>query len=382
MNVIIAKLFFLFASLLVVLNIFSIFHQNIKIDKHEEFIDNFQNFIKIKRLHQTNFVVDSSERNVDTHMRQIEAVSKGVQKNVERIKISSFVNSKENKRGSINVYYYVDICPDYDSYAVLWNTLFPKFPGVAKLFPNFDDANPILEGQARRMVGFIHPMQSDWYQFKIESRMGCELRLIASDGFEKDEIYDRFILHFGLYKEQIVKEDEKQKPYKPFIAQSKQVYLETGKVYLLDLIHVIPFYGFLHLKWRRKGQQEFTKIPSELLSTIYSAPKVTDILPNILYGGKTFTEKSKLLSNDRRNLFHRLPTVTASEKGVKHCDYRASYVPESVVPDHGVAYVQVDKVYPPNILIKHHNKNGYYDLYIDKETVFRVAKKFMEILGR
>ena len=144
MNVILAKLFFLSVSILVVLNIFSVFHQNNEIEKHEEFVDNFQDFLKTKRLHQTKYAVGgtSDEKNIDLRMRQKDQIERDG-KDIETRRTSSFLNGKENKRGSINVYYYLDICSDYDNYNMLWNTLFPRFPGQAKLFSNFDDLYPV-----------------------------------------------------------------------------------------------------------------------------------------------------------------------------------------------------------------------------------------------
>ena len=299
------------------------------------------------------------------------------------LKGDSFINPIRNVKGKINVYYYTDVCHYCDNFATKWNTLFPRFPARAGLLPNFYDEQPILNGKiSRRMIGLLQPDDSDWYSFLIESRMGCEVRLVESNTYQTNDVYDNFLLDFALQKEQILQEDDKREPYKPFKVQSQSVFLHKSKTYMLDVLHAVPLYGFLKLKWKKKNATEYNKIPDQLLSALYAEPEVTDRLPNITYDIE-YTSRTEYKEQDRRIFFYRTPTV-ALENGqtLRECDYTAGYIPKYFPPDHGVAYVKVDRLFPENILVKHHFEGGSYPLYMEKERAHKVVEKVMSLLGR
>ena len=287
-----------------------------------------------------------------------------------------------NVRGKINVYYYIDICHDYDNYATKWNTLFPRFPATAALMSNFYDESLITNGKiSRRMIGLLQPDISDWYSFKIESRMGCELRIIESDSYPIDNVYDNFLLYLTLQKEEILREDDKKQPYKAFTVQSQNIFLDKNKIYMLDVLHAIPLYGFLNLKWKNKRSSEFKRIPDRFLSALYADPKVTDRLPNVTYNLE-YTSKTEYMQQDRRIFFYQTPTIKIKKDILQECDYKPGYIPKSFPADHGVAYVKLDKLFPVNQLIRHHFKGGSYPLNMEKEQANKILQKVMSLLGR
>lgn len=231
------------------------------------------------------------------------------------------------------------------------------------------------------MIGLLQPDRSDWYSFKIESRMGCELRIIESDSYPIDNVYDNFLLYLTLQKEQIVQEDDKKQPYKPFIVQSQNVFLHKDKNYMMDVLHAIPLYGFLNLKWKKKSSSEYERIPDRLLSALYAEPTVTDRLPNVTYNIK-YTSKTEYLQQDRRIFFYQTPEVALENDTLQECDYQPGYIPKKFPPDHGVAYVKLDKLFPENLLIKHHFTGGSYPLNIEKEHANEILQKVLGLLGR
>ena len=332
MNVIVGKIISLI--FLIVWNVWVLLTQKYGQDISSEediFVDRFNEF-----LGQEN-QDEKQTRNVHHRLVQQNSIEGSMGRN-------SFLDSKELKHGFINVYYYIDICHNHDNYATKWNVLFPDFPAQAELQQNFyDDKIVTSDRVSRRMIGFVQPDITENYSFRIESRTGCEVRIIESPDFGKERNYDTYLLYFGLYKGQIQAEKMGNNPEKVYTVTSYEISLEKGKIYLIDIIHALPSKGFLRLKWKSRTEEHYRRIDRSLLTALYSKPKVTDILPKIKYD-VIITEKSELLAKDRRLLFHQLPTI--EQKPVKECEYRASYIPDRFPPDHGVAYVQVDKVYP------------------------------------
>ena len=404
MNIILGKLVFVSVSILLVWNILSmVSHHNIHHNVHSKskgkFVDRYMEFAQ--REAEENAEIDSKIQNSESLEIQEKSSRETVKlqtattttttttTTTEKTVISeeSFLDVAKNAKGKINVYRYVDICHDYDNYATKWNTLFPLFPATAGVRPNFLDETPLLEGGfSRRMIGFLHPEKSDWYSFLAEGRMGCEVRLIEGSFFPKNAIYNNFLLSFSIQKDQILKEDDKKEPYKAFKEHSKSAFLHKDKSYMIDVLHAVPAYGFLNLKWKTKDEREYTKIPNRMLTALYSKPSVTDKLPNITYNME-YTSRTEYMQQDRRIFFYQTQTIdltnsTSVPATLEECDYTASYIPDKFPPDHGVAYVQVDKVYPVNLLIKHHIKGGVYDLFMNNEDAQKVADKVMDLLGR
>ena len=150
---------------------------------------------------------------------------------------------------------------------------------------------------------------------------------------------------------------------------------------MLDVLHAIPLYGFLNLKWKKKSSSEYKQIPDRLLSALYAEPTVTDRPPNVTYNIE-YTSKTEYMQQDRRIFFYETPTVTLEEDFLKECDYKPAYIPKKFPPDHGVAYVKLDKLFPENLLLKHHFIGGSYPLNMEKERANKIIQKVMNLLGR
>ncbi|XP_066932285.1 uncharacterized protein [Clytia hemisphaerica] len=367
MNIIFGKIISMILTFLIIWNVWILMTQKDDQKKPSEkdiFIDRFDEFLA-QQDHDKKNIMNGRQGKLDSRVGSIGK--------------NTFLDSTHLKRGYINVYYYIDICHNYDNYATKWNILFPEFPAKAELQENFYDERIVnSERVSRRMIAFLQPDLTENYSFRIESQTGCEVRIIEGPYFGKERHYDTFMLQFGLYKGQLQAEKNTNKPGKVYTVTSHEILLQKGKKYLIDVLHALPGKGFLRLKWKCKKEEHYMKIDPSLLTTLYSKPKVTDILPNVKYDVRV-TEKSELLAKDRRLMFHQLQNI--EQKMVKECEYWASYIPDRFPPDHGVAYVVVDKVYPKDVLIEHHDPRGYYDLYIDEKTAMKVAKKFMGTLS-
>lgn len=375
MNVLIGKLVFISVSILLIWNITSMltYQRHHSLSSGNIFVNRYEEFLQQQQQQQ-----DEDKTKNNNKLYPMDPVLTESTTN----RVESFINSTLNVKGKINVYTYIDICHDYDNYATKWNTLFPQFPATASLMSNFYDKSTIMNGKiSRRIIGLLQPDKSDWYSFKIESRMGCELRIIESDQYPKDNVYNNFLLYLALQKEQILHEDDKKQSFKAFVKKSQNVFLHKDKIYMLDVLHAIPLSGFLNLKWKKKSSSEYKQIPDRLLSALYAEPTVTDRLPNVTYNIE-YTSRTKYMQQDRRIFFYQTPTVTLKKDFLKACDYKPTYIPNNFPPDHGVAYVNLDKLFPENLLIKHHFIGGSYPLNIEKERAHKIIQRVMNLLGR
>lgn len=349
----------------------------------ETFVKNFELVIQRKSGHRIHNFADFEEtsQNIPDHLIEIEPYkngraghNKGVTKQMTGG--DSFLNQTENLQGRLNVYYYEDICADYDNYALLWNNLFPNYPDRAKLFTKFEDEKLLLNGQSRRFVGFITPNKTDWYSFQLSARLGVEMILIDDDEFKKNKLYNNFVLRFGVYKPQIVKEMDPKLPEKPFISDSHTVKLFQGRKYLVDITHVVPVYGLLTLKWKTAKQKTYKSIPSSQVFSLYARPKVAYKLPNIKYIKDTTRNTKLLLENPK--IFVNIP-VLKSPSRLKECDYKPDYVPEKVQTGFGTWYIKVDNIFPHDPLVVDQNKEAKsYALFMDGEKALDVATRYVK----
>lgn len=288
----------------------------------------------------------------------------------------SFISSSENIEGHLNVYYYEDICADNDNFALLWNNLFPNYPGRAKLFTIFEDEKLLLSGQSRRFLGFIVPKKTDLYRFRLVARLGAEMILIEDSTFLKDKVYDKFLLRFAINKSKILNEIDPKLPEKPFVAESHAVKLKAGKKYLVDITHVVPMYGFLKLKWRAEMEEQFKTIPASEIFSVYAQPDVNKPLPNIKYI-TDISPNTKHLHEDAKNS-RNIPVLAHSSK-LKQCNYKPDYLSDKIEPGFGTWYIKIDKLFPRDRLILDHNPDAKpYELFMKKQTAVDIAGRFVK----
>lgn len=288
---------------------------------------------------------------------------------------NSFLQSKQNVRGRLNVYYFQDTCSDYnfdDVYSS--NVLFPHFPSNGGWMNHVEDEKLLTIGQARHVIGFLTPTETASYRFQLSTRLGAEVILIEDNSYPIDKTYDKFLLRFGVYNSQVLKENDPKFPENLFIAQSNLVNLEKGKFYMVDIIHAIPVYGMFKLRWKQDGGDAFEVIPPSQLYSLYSETMVDKQFPDIKY-----TSNHSIINNllkDPRNDLD-IPVIKTGMK-LKSCNYKPDYISDYIKPGYGTWYIQIDKIYPSDPLVIEHNKDAKkLDLFIDPKTANEIAEKYV-----
>lgn len=297
----------------------------------------------------------------------------------------SFLDYKLNQRGKVNVYYYVDICHDYDNYALLWNTLFPRFPNHSRIFKNIADDKMInYGGDSRRFVAFLTPEDGYWYSFQLNCIMGCELIITNSNEFQKDEVFDKFLLRFGIYKKDILNSinNLKKDPKEIVRKESKPVFLQGFQSYLIDVTHVSPHFGMVQVKWRKIGEKHYYEIHQDYLSSLYPDESVDIDLPNIKYMDDN--ENTVTLKNIPRNSFHKFPTIQSlGTSFLKNCNYVPDYLQGKLDASGWMSYIKTDKLFPSDKFIDHHHDKGTYDLFLPVDKGNKIPMLYIEkVLGR
>lgn len=293
--------------------------------------------------------------------------------NSDRPKISNKIS------GKVNVFLYDNICFDLDPKNMFWNALFPSHPANASMMSSLKDETLIAISTARRITGFISPIQTDYYEFEISSRSGCEFMLIENYNQIYGVSIDKFLLRFGLHKDEIIRDDSKLKPLELFKKRSnKTVLLTQGRKYLFDLTHAVQIYGRFEIKWKTIKEEHFHSIPSKVLSPLEILPNVNPQLPNIQY--LETSRQTQLLQTNTKNYFY-IRIQLNENLTMEECDYTPSYIPDKVAEGHGVGYVRLDLLYPRDEMIETHIPGGP-ELWIDNHTALNVVQSHLTLLSR
>lgn len=293
--------------------------------------------------------------------------------NSDRLKISNKIS------GKVNVFLYDNICFDLDPKNMFWNALFPSHPANASMMSSLKDETLIAISTARRITGFISPIQTDYYEFEISSRSGCEFMLIENYNQIYGVSIDKFLLRFGLHKDEIIRDDSKLKPLELFKKRSnKTVLLTQGRKYLFDLTHAVQIYGRFEIKWKTIKEEHFHSIPSKVLSPLEILPNVNPRLPNIQY--LETSRQTQLLQTNTKNYFY-IRIQLNENLTMEECDYTPSYIPDKVAEGHGVGYVRLDLLYPRDEMIETHIPGGP-ELWIDNHTALNVVQSHLTLLSR
>ena len=240
--------------------------------------------------------------------------------------------------GKVNVYTYHDVFTDHDNLNLYWNPLFPHIPRRGYFATKLEDDDWIQEIIARRFVGYLHANKSGYYTFKFDSSSPLDF-LLFNESFSKDHISLRLgQLSTGIQKSNV------------FRGVSKEIWLEQGKAYPIDLIHSCIGRGRFSLRWKNRNWPRFAAIGFCHLSSLHSNTSVFSSQPDsYVYTGCVPKLRRKFQNDSRMHFGSKIQLTSKSSKtGLETCAYKPSYLflGNKLLLYYGQQYLKKEKIYP------------------------------------
>lgn len=217
--------------------------------------------------------------------------------------------SESAGKGSVNVHIWRGLCcPKVNSLRQ-----YPLFPTLSKerLLRHTINSGPLGTWYGQRIMGFTHPPRTGNYTFHLDAHVYAELWLSKKSNTMEVELVAK-----------IAKKNKKTSVARPVSHTSRRMYLEKGKKYFFDVLHVMNGgmmqRDHVNVTWIVPGSQMHTEISRKCLS-----PLVTD--DTSFFSHKAMTERDDLLRAPR--------SVTDTElndddSGYDDEDYEGIVIPE------------------------------------------------------
>lgn len=200
------------------------------------------------------------------------------------LKTTKWLNALESSgKGNVNVHIWRGLCcPKVNS--LRQYPLFPTLP-KERLLRHTINSGPLGTWYGQRIMGFIHPPHTGYYTFHLDAHVYAELWLSKKSNTMDVELVAK-----------IAKENKKTSVTRLVSHTSRKMYLEKGKKYFFDVLHVtnggMMQRDHVNVTWRIPGSQMFTIISKQLLS-----PLLTNEAS--LSSHKAMTERDDLLRSPR-----------------------------------------------------------------------------------
>ena len=176
------------------------------------------------------------------------------------LKTTKWLHAMESARkGSVNVHIWRGLCcPKVNS--LRQYPLFPTLPRE-RLLRHTINSGPLGTWYGQRIMGFIHPPNTGYYTFHLVAHVYAELWLS-----EKSNTMDVKLVA------KIAKENKKSSVARPVSHTSSKMYLEKGKKYFFDVLHVMNGgmmqRDHVNVTWRIPGSQMYTEISNRFVSPL------------------------------------------------------------------------------------------------------------------
>ncbi|PFX12701.1 Beta-1,4-N-acetylgalactosaminyltransferase 3 [Stylophora pistillata] len=287
--------------------------------------------------------------------------------------------------GALNIHVWREVCGS-SIQNLRQNFLFPDYPD--EIFMKFSVVkfqitdNTIDYGQ--RIFGFLHPPQSDEYNFAIASDDESELWFSPSYDPEQKRLIAR------VYKEGVnawTKKDQLDK-YPEQI--SEHLMLSRDRKYYIEVVHKQGVaLGFVQVYWKRRIETDFYLVSSEYLSSHTNDVTVTeakDVLHSLLSENyhQDLELKSKSIDPERLH-FLSLPLIP-KDIYLPLCDLQSNYLSNGKVYRYqGRKAVQLSSVYPADessMLTNSGNSWSGPNKIADRDTVQAAMEEIVMSLNR
>ena len=273
--------------------------------------------------------------------------------------------------GALNIHVWREVCGS-SIQNLRQNFLFPDYPD--EIFMKFSVVkfqitdNTIDYGQ--RIFGFLHPPQSDEYNFAIASDDESELWFSPSEDPKGKRLIAR------VYNEGVdawTKKDQLDK-YPEQI--SEHLVLSRDRKYYIEVVHKQGVaLGFVQVYWKRRNDTDFYLISSEYLSSHINDVTVTeakDVLHSLLSERyhQDLELKSKSIDPERLQ-FLSLPLIP-KDTYLPLCDFQSNSLSNGKVYRYqGRRVVQLSSVYPADesTMLTHRNSRNWPNKIADGDKI-------------
>eukprot|EP00795_Rhopilema_esculentum_P015640 gene15640-6924_t len=278
--------------------------------------------------------------------------------------IAKTISTLGISNGKVNVYTYHDVFTDFDNLNLHWNPLFPHIPRRGFFATKLEDDDWVHETISRRFLGYLHANKTGYYTFKFYSTSPLDF-LLFDESFSKDKILLRLgQLSTGIRKSNV------------FRGVSKEIWLEQGKAYPIDLIHSCIGRGRFLLRWKERNWPIFAAIGFRHLSSLHSNTSVFSSQPDsYVYTGGVPELRRKFQNDSRIHFGSKIQLTSKSSKtGLEACAYKPSYLflGNKLILYYGQLQLRKEKIYP--------NDNANYkandvkmDRFLGEDTAKAVA---------
>ena len=176
------------------------------------------------------------------------------------LKTTKWLNALETGgKGKVNVHIWRGLCcPKVNS--LRQYPLFPTLP-KERFLRHTINSGPLGTWYGQRIMGFIHPQHTGCYTFHLDAHVYAELWLSKKSNTMDVELIAK-----------IAKENKKTSVTRLVSHTSSKMYLEKGKKYFFDVLHVtngdMMQRDHVNVTWRIPGSQKYTEISKQLLSPL------------------------------------------------------------------------------------------------------------------
>ena len=161
--------------------------------------------------------------------------------------------------GSVNVHIWRELCCSKVN-SLRQYPLFPTLP-KERLLRHTINSGPLGTWYGQRIMGFIHPPHTGYYTFHLDAHVYAELWLSRKSNAMDVELVAK-----------IAKENKKTSVARLVSHTSNKRYLEKGKKYFFDVLHVMNGgmmqRDHVNVTWRIPGSQIYTEISKQFLSPL------------------------------------------------------------------------------------------------------------------
>ena len=191
-------------------------------------------------------------------------------------------NSAQNK--GVNVYIWRGLC------CAKVNSLrqYPLFPTLPKqrLLRHTISSGPLGTWYAQRVMGYVHPPRTGYYIFHLDAHVFAEFWLGVKQSAQDVELIAK-----------VAKESGKNSLFKPIGQTSRELYLEEGRKYFFDVLHVMNGgmmrRDHVNVTWKVPRSEKLTDV-----SEMFLSPLLNDQPSHLIYPVST-AKQNNLLQKPR-----------------------------------------------------------------------------------
>lgn len=235
--------------------------------------------------------------------------------------------------------WWFDVCFSRTTWERIWHPLFPLFPQKTTTTLIAGDKDRTIGNFFRRVYGFLHTNQTDFYEFKLLSRDGAEMLLLSTnltlnnvENYTLESSFDSAVelLYLNLTREIMDEQDKHISLSEMFSTESPKVWLERGRLYFIEVVQGGKHFAKCQVHWRIGEEGKFKLIDKKNLFYKNDMMLITQNKP---VRCSKFPKREQLVeifpanftNKKRRYDYHMIPVLDFSRQ-IKRSQYKCAPV--------------------------------------------------------